>query len=403
MCLPELSILRRRELSIPSSLKRVTLFTGPRRIHIGLNSLKVLGSEIKRLNSQRALIVTDPNMERLGYVDEVERQLHEIRTYVFNEIKGEPSINELERLAVRVREGKYDLIIGLGGGSVMDSAKIASISATNKGSIEDYIGVDKVSNRGLLLICIPTTSGTGSEVTRFAVIKYEKTKKAISSDLIIPDIAIVDPTLTISLPAKTTAYTGLDALSHAVEAMISTWATPFTDTLALGAIRAIFRYLKRAYDNGEDLEARYYMSMAATLAGLSFNDPKVLLAHSIGQTIGPVYNLPHGLSVAFALPYILDFYLSSSADKIALISEAAGIYDGERTDKENAQRMIRWLLKFYREFDIPLSLREFGASLNDIDKLAEYTINFQPRSNSPINLTKERILELYKKMWRGMK
>jgi len=222
---------------IPSSLKRIALFTGPRRIHIGLNALKVLGSEIEKLNSQRPLIVTDPNMERLGYVDKVKEHLGDVRAEIFNEIEGEPSVNELKRLAVKVREEKYDLIIGLGGGSAMDSAKIASISATNEESIEDFIGVDRVGKKGLPIICIPTTSGTGSEVTRFAVIKYEKTKKAISSELIIPDVAIVDPILTVSLPAKITAYTGLDALSHAVEAMTSIWATPFTDTLALGAIR----------------------------------------------------------------------------------------------------------------------------------------------------------------------
>ncbi len=389
-------------MSTSFSLKRVTLFTGPRRVYIGLNALSILSSEIERLDSQKPLIVTDPNMEKLGYVDKVKKHLSGVKAEVFNEIKGEPSIEELERLAVKVRNGKYDLILGLGGGSAMDSAKIASISATNEGSIEDYIGIDKVRNKGLPLICIPTTSGTGSEVTKFAVIRYEKTKKAISSDLIIPDVAIVDPTLTVSLPAKITAYTGLDALSHAVEAMISTWATPFTDTLALGAIRTIFRYLKRAYENGEDLEARYYMSMAATLAGLSFNDPKVLLAHSIGQTIGPIYNLPHGLSVALALPYILDFYLPSSTDKIALISEAAGIYNDRMTDEENAQRMIRWLLEFYRELEIPLSLRELRVSLDDLDDLAEYTVNYQPRSNSPISLTKENVLELYRKMWEGI-
>jgi len=387
---------------IPSPLKRITFFTGPQKIYIGLNSLKVLSGEIERLNPQRPLIVTDPNMERLGYVEKVKRQLGGVKADVFNEIRGEPSIKELESLAAIVREGKYDLVLGLGGGSVMDSAKIASMSATNKGLIEDYIGVDKIRIKGLPLICIPTTSGTGSEVTRFAVIRYEKTKKAISSDLIIPDIAIVDPTLTVSMPPKITACTGLDALSHAVEAMISTWATPFTDTLALGAVRAIFRYLKRAYNNGEDLEARYYMSMAATLAGLAFNDPKVLLAHSIGQTIGPIYNLPHGLSVAFALPYILDFYLPARADKIALISEAAGIYNSKMTDEENARMMIKWLLKFYQEFNIPLSLREFGVSLEDLDNLAEYTVDFQPRSNSPISLNKENMLELYRKMWKGI-
>jgi len=389
-------------MSIPSSLRRITCFTGPRRIYIGLNSLEVLSDEIERLNPQKPLIVTDPKMESLGYVEKVKREFGDVEADVSSEIRGEPSINELERLAATVRKRRYDMVLGLGGGSVMDSAKVASMSAKNEGLIENYIGVDKVRIKGLPLICIPTTSGTGSEVTRFAVIKYEKTKKAISSGLIIPDVAIVDPTLTVSLPAEITAYTGLDALSHAVEAMISTWATPFTDTLALGAIRAIFHYLKRAYNNGEDLEARYHMSMAATLAGLAFNDPKVLLGHSIGQTIGPIYDLPHGLSVAFALPYILDFYLSVRADKIALISEAAGIYNSKMTDEENARMMIRWLLKFHHEFNIPASLREFGVSLRDLDKLAEYTVKFQPRSNSPVSLTKENILDLYRKMWRGM-
>ena len=386
----------------PSFLERVTLFLSPRRIHIGLNALSNLSSEIRRWNPQKILIVTDPNMERLGYIMKIKGQLNGVEAEVFDEVKGEPSIEELNRLAMKVREESYDLIIGLGGGSVMDSAKIASISATNKGSIEDYLGDSKVGKKGLPLICIPTTSGTGSEVTRFAVIRYEKTKKAISSDLIVPDVAIVDPLLTVSLPAKITTYTGLDALSHAVEAMISGWATPFTDMLALGAIRTIFRYLKRAYENGEDLEARYHMSMAATLAGLSFNDPRVVLAHSIGQTIGPVYNLPHGLSVAFALPYILRFYLSSSVDKIALISEAAGVYDAGMTNEEKAERLIRRLINLYRELEIPLSLREIGASLDDIDGLAEYTVKFQPRRNSPIRLTKENVLELYREMWKGM-
>ena len=383
-------------------LRRVTLFRSPERIYIGLGSIKVLGGEIERFGSHKPLIVTDPNMEKLGYVDKVKEHLQNVKVEVFDGIRGEPSVKDLEHLAKRAREGEYDLIIGLGGGSAMDSAKIASVSVTNKGSIEDYIGVDKVKNKGLPLICIPTTSGTGSEVTRFAVIKYENTKKAVSSDLIIPDTAIVDPMLTVTLPARITAYTGLDALSHAVEAMISTLATPFTDALALTAIRAIFRYLRRAYKNGKDLEARYHMSMAATIAGLSFNDPKVLLAHSIGQTIGPIYNLPHGLSVAVALPYILDFYLSSSSDKIALISEAAGIYNAEKTNEENVQRLIKWLVNFYRELEVPLSLREFGASLDDLDKLAEYTVILQPRDNSPIRFTKENMLELYKKMLKGM-
>jgi len=385
-----------------SALRRITLFTGPRRIHIGLDSLGVLSDEVRSFDPHRLLIVTDPNMERLGYLEKVMRQLPQVEAEVFSEVRGEPSPGELERLAAHVRREKYDLILGLGGGSVMDSAKVASISATNEGSVEDFIGVDRVDEEGLPLICIPTTSGTGSEVTKYAVIRYEKTKKAISSNLIIPDVAVVDPLLTVSLPPRLTAYTGLDALSHAVEAMISAWATPFTDALALGAIRMIFRYLRRACEDGGDLEARYNMSVAATLAGLSFNEPRTLLAHSVGQTIGPIYDLPHGLSVAVSLPYILDFYMSSSADKIAMISEAAGIHSAEMSDEENARRLIRWLVRFYRELGIPLSIRELGASQRDIEELAECTVRFQPRSNSPISITKESMVELYGRMLRGI-
>ena len=221
------------------------------------------------------------------------------------------------------------------------------------------------------------------------------------SDLIIPDTALVDPALTVSMPPKLTSHTGLDALSHAVEAMISTWATPLTDTLALGASRWVFQYLKKAYLNGDDIEARCYMALAATTAGLSFNDPRVLLAHSIGQTIGPIYNIPHGLSVAVALPYMLDFYLTISANKIARIGEQAGAHDPEKTPEENAQAFIDWLFHFYRELNVPFSLRELGIPFDALEKLSEDTLTFQPRRNTPIPLTKKNVLPLYEKMWRG--
>ena len=388
-------------MAVPSSIKQISLFTGPRKIFFGLNSLGVLSKELMALNAKKLLIVTDPNMVKLGYVDKIVGQLKDVKVEVFSDIEQEPSLSGLEELASRVREQNYDVILGLGGGSAIDSAKIASFLATNSGPISDYIGEDKVQRKGLPLICVPTTSGTGSEVTRFAVIKYERTKKAIVSDLIIPDIAIVDPVLTVSMPPKLTAYTGLDALTHAVEAMISSWATPFTDTLALGAIRWVFQYLKRAYVNGDDLEARYYMSIAAVMAGLSFNDPRVILGHSIGQTIGPIYNIPHGLSVALALPYMLDFYLATSAKKIAMMGEVVGVYDPEKTEEENAKALIGKLFKFYKELDTPLSLKEFGIPFNALEKLAEDTITFQPRRNSPMEFTKENVLKVYEKMWRG--
>lgn len=382
-------------------MKQISLFTGPRKIFFGLNSLGVLTKELMALNADNLLIITDANIVKLGYVDRIVGQLDNVKVEVFSKVEQEPSLSKLEELATGVRERNYDVILGLGGGSVMDSAKVASFSARNPGPILHYLGVDKVRKKGLPLICVPTTSGTGSEVTRFAVIKHGKTKKAVVSDLIIPDIAIVDPVLTVSMPPSLTAHTGLDAFAHAAEAMISSWATPITDTLALGAIEWVFRYLKRAYINGDDLEARYHMSIAATMAGLSFNDPRVILAHSIGQTIGPIYNIPHGLSVALTLPYMLDFYLATSANKIAMMSKAAGLYSPEKTEEENAKALIEKLLQFYRELSVPLSLKEFGVPLNALEKLAEDTITLQPRRNSPIKFTKENILNVYDKMWKG--
>jgi len=387
-------------VTVPPSTERVSLFTGPRKILFGFNSLRMLSKELTDLEDHRLLIVTDPQICKLGYVERIVEQLDDMETQVFSKVKREPIISDLEDLASEVRGQDYDAVLGLGGGSVMDSAKIASFAATNLEPISGYVGVDKVQNKGLPLICAPTTSGTGSEVTRYAVIKYERTKKAVTSDLIIPDVALVDPALTASMPPKLTAYTGLDALAHAIEAMISSWATPLTDILALGAVRLIFQSLEKAYNNGDDIEARYQMSIAATTAGLAFNDPKVMLAHSIGQTIGPIYNIPHGLSVALPLPHMLDFYIETSADKISMISEAAGIHDPEKTDEENARAMIRELLHFYKRLDVPLSLKEFGVSHNALGKLAKYTVRFQPRSNSPIQFTNENILEVYLKMWK---
>lgn len=390
-----------KKLAVPSSIQQIAVFTSPRKTFLGFNSLSVISGEIAAMNIKKLLIVTDTGMVKLGYVDRVQGLIHDMNVEVYDRCAQEPSLNDLEELASTVKERNYDAVLGIGGGSAMDSAKIASFTATNLGPISDYTGEDKIQRKGLPLICVPTTSGTGSEVTRFTVIAYERTKRAIASNLIMPDIAIVDPMLTVSMPPKLTAYTGVDALAHAVEAMISLWATPFTDALALAAIKWVFQYLKRAAFNGYDLEARYHMSLAATTAGLSFNNPRIVLAHSIGQTIGPTYGIPHGLSVALALPYTLDFYLPTSAGKIALISEAAGVYDPEKTEEGNAKALVEKLFQFYQELGLPLSLRELRVPFNALDKLAEDTVTMQPRRNSPIQFTKENLLKVYEKIWKG--
>jgi len=389
------------KLTVPSSMQQITVFTSPNKTFLGFNSLSAISGEIAALNSEKLLIVTDPGMVKLGYVDRIQGLLRNVTVEVYDRCTREPSLSNLEELASKVRERNYDAVLGIGGGSAMDSAKIASFTVTNPEPISNYTGEDKIQRKGLPLICVPTTSGTGSEVTRFTVIAYERTKRAIASNFIIPDIAVVDPMLTVSMPPKLTAYTGIDALAHAVEAMISLWATPFTDALALAAIKWIFQYLKKATFNGYDLEARYHMSLAATTAGLSFNNPRIVLAHSIGQTIGPTYNIPHGLAVALALPYTLDFYLPTSVGKMAAISQVAGVYDREKTDEGNAKALIKKLLQLYQELGVPLSLKELGVPFDALEKMAEDTVTMQPRRNSPIQFTKENLMKVYENTWKG--
>ncbi len=275
----------------------------------------------------------------------------------------------------------------------MDTAKVASFSVANPGNIENYLGRGLIRYRGLPLICIPTTSGTGSEITVSAVFSVGNMKRFFASPHIVPDAAIVDPSLTVSLPPKATAGSGLDALSHAIEGIISLNSTSLTQAIGLEAIKLISNNIRRAYYNGRDLEARYNMSFAATMAGLSFSEPGVIHGHSIAQTFGPIYNVPHGLSCAMTLPFIMEFYKSAVPDKLSKIAESLGVDTTRLTDSEASEAAIHTVHEINEDLEIP-SLKSVGADRKDFMKIAKDCVKSWVRPNSPKQLTEKAVIQI---------
>jgi alcohol dehydrogenase class IV len=388
-------------MDIYSIVREGAYFYSPTKIIFGVGSLKGLQEELKRLKIYRVLIIADNVLFSLNIIDRVLSYIREsIKSVEFYHVSEEPGINEFNKVAQFVRNNQFDGIIGIGGGSTLDTAKIASISSTNTGDILNFIGINKIKYRGIPLILIPTTAGSGSEVTRIAVVKVSyggiEVKRGIASEYLLPDTVIVDPELTVTLPPKLTAITGLDALAHAIEGLTSTLSTPITDSLALTSITLILRYLYKAYINGNDIEARTYMSLAAMLGGLVVGNAGATLGHFIGETVGPIYNIPHGLAVGVSLPYIIKFYSNIIESKIAFHRMILNI-----DSKDAVRNIIKKLVRLYKEMNIPLSLRELNIDRNDLPKLAEVTLKYKVKATTPIDLDKETLLKIYERMWEG--
>lgn len=287
-------------------------------------------SYLEQLEGARALIVTDPTLHALGFTQRVERPLHaaHFTTRVFAEVEPEPSIQTVQRGAAIAADFAPDWIIGLGGGSAIDAAK--AIQALYERPDLEPEAISPIIPLGIArtkLIAIPTTSGTGSEATWALVLTdtAEKRKIALASRELVPRLAIVDPALTGELPARLTADTGLDALTHAIEGYTSTWSSDFTEGLCLKACQLVFRYLPRAVADGHDLEAREHLANAATIAGLGFGNANLGLAHAMGHSFGGLFKRPHGRSVALFLPYIMDYTLNSGYTRYADLARFAGV------------------------------------------------------------------------------
>jgi len=357
-------------------------FTSPRTIVFGEDALEYL----KELEGKKVFIVTDKNLRKLGIVDKVVGQLKEtgMEIRIFDEVEPEPSKQTIERGAKILSEFGADWIIGLGGGSCMDAAKAMWVLYERPDlTIEDITPFEKLNLRKKArLINIPTTSGTGADVTWAVVITdtERKVKLELASKEVVADISILDPALVLDLPPRLTADTGMDALVHAIEAYTVQWKNDFSDALALRAVQLIFKYLPRAFKNGRnDPEAREKMHNAATMSGLAFSNSQIGIVHAMGHSLGAVFKIPHGRSVAVFLPYVMEYNLSEAASLYAEIAEAIGITDG--SDEEKARKLIEAVRNLMKEIEEPLSIKEmdipreeFEAKLDElIEKANEST------------------------------
>lgn len=383
-------------------INKVSQFFSPRKIVLGKGTVKRVGEEAKTFGGSKAMIVTDPGLISAGVVKLVEDALHEahIEVGIFDKVEAEPSAHIVDECAKRVRQGRCQVVIGLGGGSSLDVSKGAAMMATHPGAILDYLGAETFHKPGLPKILIPTTAGTGSEVTRSVVVADEgdNTKKVISSSLAIPEVAILDPMLTLSMPPDVTANTGMDALVHAIESYVSVNTTPFTGILAIEAIRLIAYNLPVAYSKGSDVKARYHMLLAANIAGLAFGSGGLGGVHALSYVIGSEYHMPHGRSNAIMLPHVMDFNKTGNLRRFAEIAEAMGENVEGLPLYEAAERSVEAVKKLLSMVEIPFRLSLHGIARDDLPRLVTGAMKqarlFVP---NPRDLTEKDVRAIYEK------
>ena len=396
------------DYEVPAHLKREFVFQTagilpPNAIIFGFNAVKKVGEQAAKLGGKQAILVTDAIMVQLGYADLVKGSLEKegLKVEVFGKVDPEPHMETADTLYEMVRKTKFDIVIGLGGGSSMDMAKLTSIVATNPQPPLELMTKKVVNNPTLKKILIPTTSGTGSEVSMFFVASSGKDKYFMGSPYAYPEIAIIDPGLTVSMPPKVTASTGIDALSHAVDSVMNKLANPWYDSLAFGGIELIGKYLRRATFNGQDLEARYYMSMGATTSMISMTGTGGLYSHSISYVLAMFQPTAHGIGCGVSLPYTMAYNLPVLEDKLALIARAMGERIDSLSSRKAARRAVEMVYDLTAEVKMPVSLKEMGFQHEDVYKMAEVCISKYPRPNNPRPMSKEDCLALFEAMWEG--
>ena len=356
------------------------------------------------LLGKKALIISDQIMQKLGYVEDCQQKLltNSVDSSVFLGVASEPNDQYVDEALQLYKDENCDLIISLGGGSCIDTAKAVAVVATNGGNIEDYVGMKKIAiTAPVPHIAIPTTAGTGSEATDVTVITNSatKVKMMIKQPAFMPNVAIVDPLLTLSSPQKVTAATGVDALSHAIEAYISKKAHPMTDMMALSAIQLISKNLYRAFTDGQDIEAREGMSLAALQAGSAFSNASVCLVHGMSRPIGALFDVPHGFSNAMLLPAILEYSKDACIDRLADIGRIFSSDAKQLSDDDAAEVAVQSVKDLCKSLDIP-NLEKWGIPKEEfvsvLNKMSSDAMDSGSPANNPKVPSQEKIADLYR-------
>jgi len=378
----------------------------PRILQVGAGASQEAGTVVKALECQRPLIVTDKMMVQLGYVARIQESLTAlgIHSDVFDDTVPEPTVSSIQAGVEMVRDGSYDSIIAIGGGSPIDSAKAISILGKYGGVMRDYKFPRIVSEPGLPIIAIPTTAGTGSEATRVTIITDETNDEKMLCVGIgfMPTAALVDYELTLSLPARTTADTGIDALTHAMEAYVSKKASLYSDTQAIAAMKLLAPNLRRVFHNGSDRDAREAMMLGSTLAGVAFSNASVALVHGMSRPIGAFYHVPHGLSNAMLLPAVTEYSIPAAPERYADCARAMGVAEVSDSDEQANAKLMVELYAINEELQVPTP-EQFGISrehfFGNLETMAEQAIGSGSPGNNPRVPSADDIIQIYKKLW----
>jgi len=376
-------------------------YLNPKVALMGAGCVKEIGKQAKELGGTKALIVSGKSRHGEKLAEDIRKILEAagLKAAIFAGAEPNPTDSSVMEGAEIYKKENCDMIVAVGGGSPMDCAKAVGIVAKNGGEINDYEGIGKVTKGIPPLIMVNTTAGTASEMTSFTIITDTKRhiKMAIVDPRITPDVAVNDPELMISMPPALTAATGMDALTHAVEAYVSTMATPTTDASAIKAIELISKYLRKAVAHGEDVKTRDMMAHAEYLAGIAFNNASLGYVHSMAHQLGGLYDLPHGVCNAILLPYVEMYNKEVCPERFADIAKAMGEKVEGLSPEEAADKAIDAIKKLAADIGIPSGLKELGAREEDLELLAENAMQDICRLTNPRELSKEDVIEIYRK------
>ena len=382
---------------------RIVQIKTPETILFGIGASRELPERIEQFPDGRVLIVTDSGLVKAGIAATIRDLLTSAKRSVeiFDGVQPDPDKECVDNCLTAAKSSQAKVLLGIGGGSSMDVAKVTAALAVNGGQISDYVGVGKLPRRGLPTILMPTTAGTGSEVTPIAVISdlEQHLKLGLVSPHLYCNLAIVDPELTLSCPPKTTASAGLDTLTHAVEVLTNKFASPIIDTLMFEAIRLIGLHLRTCFRNGSDLQARAGMSLAALYGGLGLGPVNTAAVHALAYPLGGTFDIPHGLANSILLPYVMEFNRPACLEKYARIAQVLEP-DFTGSPDEKATRAVRMVVDLAKDVGIPQRLREIDIPHDAIEQMAVSAAKVtRLLNNNPRQMTVEDIKALYERAY----
>lgn len=381
-------------------MKQITLLQ-PQKIVFGTGCIQTFVDDYLKMGLQRLFVLTAPPIRPL--IEETLTALGNagVSVEVFQDIVAEPTVNDFKKMLEIARQFKADSVVGIGGGSVLDVTKLVAAFINSDQQVEDCFGTGFIQKKGLWFACLPTTAGTGSEVSPNAILLDERDhlKKGIVSPFLIADVAYVDPKLTWTVPAKVTADTGMDALTHCIEAYTNKFAHPSVDIYALQGIRLIAANLEKAVKNGQDQEAREALAFGSLYGGLCLGPVNTAAVHALSYPLGGEFHIPHGLSNAILLPSVMKFNAPAAMKRYAEVAIAMGCEPG-KNDEESAQRGVDFIYQLADAVGIPKKLTDLGIPQTAVDGMAKAAMEVQRLlKNNPREVTEQDARDIYNSLY----